>query len=190
MSQCKHWRIPLFLFASPASEKKCKRIPYSVRPGGAGTGGRIPEQLMTPHPSSALRGIGGCHLPLKGKALANPNQRASRRSRDRVLDKSAEKVTAENCRFAGTSSTASGPPSPCAGKAWRIPTSVRPGGEREPMLTAGAFSQTGCPAARSPGAERGRFRRRPRYRGCPGRNPPGCRRRDRAPGPRRGPGWR
>ena len=65
---------------------------------------------MTPHPSSALRGIGGCHLPLKGKASANPNQRASRQSRDRVLDKSAEKVTAENCRFAGTSSTASGPP--------------------------------------------------------------------------------
>ena len=72
---------------------------------------------MTPHPSSALRGIGGCHLPLKGKALANPNQRASRRSRDRVLDKSAEKVTAENCRDPGTSSTASGPPSPYAGKA-------------------------------------------------------------------------
>ena len=71
---------------------------------------------MTPHPSSALRGIGGCHLPLKGKASANPNQRASRQSRDKRLDKSAEKVTAENYRDPGTSSTAypqgtqSGPP--------------------------------------------------------------------------------
>ena len=29
-----------------------------------------PSIRMTPHPSSALRGNGGCHLPLKGKALA------------------------------------------------------------------------------------------------------------------------
>ena len=30
MSQCGHWRIRLFLFASHASEKECKRIPYGV----------------------------------------------------------------------------------------------------------------------------------------------------------------
>ena len=72
--------------------------------------------ISTPHPSSASRGIGGCHLLLKEKALANPNQRASRGQQDKGPDNSAAKVTAENCRFAGTSSTAypqgtqSGPP--------------------------------------------------------------------------------
>ncbi len=73
----------------PRARGRLWRIPTSVRPGGGGTRGRIPEQLMTPHPSSALRGNGGCHLPLKGKALANPNQRASRRSRDKGLDPSS-----------------------------------------------------------------------------------------------------
>ena len=74
------------------------------------------ETDRTPHPASTSRGIGGCHLLLKEKALANPLQRASRQRRDRRLDDSAAKVTAENCRFAGTSSTAypqgtqSGPP--------------------------------------------------------------------------------
>ena len=72
--------------ATFSSRRRLWRIPTSVRPGGGGTGGRIPEQLMTPHPSSASREIGGCHLPLKGKAWANPLQRASRRRRDRRLD--------------------------------------------------------------------------------------------------------
>ena len=56
-------------------------------------------------------------VPRKRKEMqANPLQRASRRSRDKGPDNSAAKVTAENCRFAGTSSTAypqgtqSGPP--------------------------------------------------------------------------------
>ena len=50
-------------------------------------------------------------VPRKRKEMqANPNQRASRQRRDKRLDHSAVKVIAENCRFAGTSSTASGSP--------------------------------------------------------------------------------
>jgi len=30
IDQCKHWSIPLFLFASHASEKKCTQIPPSA----------------------------------------------------------------------------------------------------------------------------------------------------------------
>ena len=64
------------------------------------------------------------------------------------------------------------------------------GGMAFAALRAGTFSRRGCPAARSRCRGRGRSRRRPRYRACPGRYPRGCRRRDRGPGRRRGPGWR
>ena len=94
-------------------------------------------------------------------------------------------------RGAGTSSGASRHLPRARGRLEGGQAHGRPsGGMAFAALRAGAFSRRGCPAVQSRCRGRGRSRRRPRYRACPGRYPRGCRKRDRGPGRRRGPGWR
>ena len=79
----------------PRARGRLWRIPYSVRSGAGGTGGRVTELRKVlrriPLRGDLIRRFAP-PSPCAGKALANPNQRASRRRRDKGLDPSSPEL--------------------------------------------------------------------------------------------------